>query len=127
MKDLNRVKSNNSRMRTYLMIGIVIVLGIVAGSVTGILYGANAQVEPTNRIFEKDFCESEESILSDILYNDLSQLSYDSQGCPVSVKIIRNWDGLSVSSQNLITNRLALNGYIDTTVTNSTGVESNAR
>lgn len=72
---------------------------------------AQAQQEPIDKIFQKNFCASEETILDDILYNNGQQISYDSSGCPVSTKVIHDWNNISTARQILITNRLATNGY----------------
>lgn len=75
----------------------------------------NQNIDTTDKFFKKDFCNSENNLLTDILYTDNSELSYDSSGCPISIKIIHKWNELSIVNQNLITSRLNAQGYIDFT------------
>lgn len=96
-----------------------ITLSMIAGSLsiglTALLINAIviAQTPTQDRLFERNFCITEETILDDILYTTGEQLSYDSSGCPISVKIIHRWNELSITSQNTIMARMTTNGYID--------------
>lgn len=74
-----------------------------------------AQVENADRFFKKDFCANEVNLLSGINYTNGEELSYDSSGCPESIKVIHRWHELSVSQQNIVTNKLSLEGYTDIT------------
>ncbi len=80
-----------------------------------IIYIAQAQVEPTDRFFEKDFCASETTLLDGVNYTNGDELSYSSSGCPVSMKTIHRWNELGSAQQILITSRLNANGYDDVT------------
>jgi len=95
---------------------IIIALSpVIAFIIYGGMLIVQAEINPTDRFFQKDFCIAENNLLSDILYLDLTELSYDSGGCPVSTIAVHKWGELTIASQNLITNRLALQGYVDVT------------
>lgn len=79
------------------------------------LYNVQAQVEPIDRYFQKDFCMVEQTLFDDINYVSGEQVSYDSVGCPVSTKIVHRWNELSVINQNLIVARMSNDGYSDVT------------
>ena len=96
----------------FLFLGII--LGGFSLSIPLILY-ANAQVTPTDRFFQKNFCQSELTLLNGINYTTGEELSYDSSGCPVSTKVIHRWNELSTSNQIIITSRMSTIGYADVT------------
>ena len=76
---------------------------------------AQAEINPNDRFFQKDFCNSELTLLNGINYSNGEDLSYDSSGCPVSMKVIHRWSELSTSNQIIINSRMATNGYSDVT------------
>lgn len=100
------------------MITTIFVLTVVSGTV--LIFFATAQTEPQDRIFVKSFCANEDSLLSDIRYTDDTELSYDSSGCPESVKVIHRWNELRITDQNVINSRMTVNGYIDKTTSTAT-------
>ena len=77
---------------------------------------SSAQIETNDyRVFRKDFCNGENSLLSDLRYSTGEELSYSSSGCPNSDIIISRWSELSLLNQNLLTSRLVTRGYVDVT------------
>lgn len=94
---------------------VIVALAVLAGSISGYVSLATAQIEANDRHFQKDFCANEVNLLSGINYTNGEELSYDSGGCPISIKVIHRWNELSISQKNTITNQLALNGYVDKT------------
>ena len=76
---------------------------------------AQAQVDPTIRYFAKDFCINEKTMLDGINYQNGDELSYGSQGCPISQIDIQRWNELSTVSKTIINSRMATNGYSDVT------------
>lgn len=94
---------------------VVFAVGILTFSTYQLVNNAQAQVEPTDRYFQKNFCEGEDTILDDIIYSNGDPIRYSSDGCPISTKVIHRWDELSVVRQTLITTRLATQGYADVT------------
>lgn len=99
----------------YITTMIIIFSSLLISSV--IILSAQAQVDPNDRFFIKSFCANEDTLLSDQRYINGEELSYDSTGCPESIKVIHRWNELSIADQNLITNRMTVNGYMDRTVT----------
>lgn len=102
-----------------LVVIIALALTIAIGStfILSLQQNAQAQVDPNDRFFQKDFCQAEQTILDDITYNTGNPISYDSQGCPISLKVIHGWNDISPTKQILITNRMTTNGYTDVTST----------
>lgn len=94
---------------------VIIASAVLIGSISGYVSLAIAQTETNDRHFQKDFCANEVNLLSGINYTNGEELSYDSTGCPTSIKIIHRWNELSISQKNIITNQLSLNGYVDIT------------
>ena len=98
---------------------------ILAGAIGALISGfaiitqmnnpVEAEINPNDRFFAKNFCANENTLLTDVKYTNNEELSYDSNGCPVSQKVIHRWNELSQSTQIIVTNRLATNGYVDVT------------
>lgn len=78
---------------------------------------AIGQTEPIDRTFQKDFCQTEDNLLGGIQYTNGNDLSYDSSGCPISTKVIHDWNNISIANQNIINARMTANGYTDVTNT----------
>jgi hypothetical protein len=101
--------------------GIILIMIPVIASTTSIIvfslptYNATAQVNPQDRFFEKNFCETESTVLNGVNYISGSEISYSSSGCPVSSIVIHNWNDINTANKSLITARLSANGYSDVT------------
>lgn len=93
----------------------IVIAGICGAIIIGfssyVVIATNAQIEPVDKFFEKDFCQAENTLLDGILYTNGNELSYDSSGCPISVKVIHDWDNISTVNQNIIRARMSTNGY----------------
>lgn len=74
-----------------------------------------AQVEPNSRYFLKDFCAEQRDTLSGITYTNGQEISYSEGGCPSSSIVISGWNDISIANKQIITNRLAIDGYTDVT------------
>lgn len=99
-----------------LLVISIIGIGVFFGTLTGLIYSF-AQTTSIDKVFIKDFCSSEIDLLAGINYTNGDELSYDSAGCPISVKIIHRWDELSISNQNIITAKLTVEGYNEQNIT----------
>ena len=100
----------------YGFVVLVAISGFLLG-VSLIYFGINANAQTNNdiRFFAKDFCINEKNMLDGINYTNGDELSYGSQGCPVSQIDIQRWNELSTVSKTLINTRMATNGYSDVT------------
>lgn len=94
---------------------LALIPSIIIASIMIPVYITEAQEESQDRIFIKSFCSAEDTLLSDLRYTNGQELSYDSSGCPESIKVVHRWNELSTSDQIQITNRLATQGYTDRT------------
>lgn len=94
---------------------LFMIIPIVAILTTTFTVAVYAHSDPDEiRVFDKNFCAGEESILGDRSYTDGHQLSYD-VSCPSSQIVVHNWDNISTAQQTVILTRMGVAGYSDIT------------
>lgn len=94
---------------------LMTVLGLVSMVAIPVVVSVYAHSDPDEiRVFGKNFCAGEESILGDRSYTDGHELSYD-VSCPSSQIVVHNWDNISTAQQTVILTRMGVAGYSDIT------------
>ena len=103
-------------MKNYIVGSLIVISAIVFALVIGWQINVNAQVEPTDRYFQKDFCITEKTLFDDVTYTSPQDpLSYDLSDCPTINLTVHRWNELTIGEQNLINARMSALGYEDIT------------